>query len=111
MSEPDVALDLPLAETAGGGASGRVDLLKERARALPDHGLVVLYPISPASKPDPKHTNREPLDAVDTVIGLALVFPETKRGGRGAVKYMTADLARLRPEDEDLPDEVTAEAE
>ena len=109
MSEPDVALDIP--GGAPGGRVGRLDLLKERSRLLPDHGLVILYPISRESKPDARRKEREPLAAVDEVVGLALVFPETKRGSQGAVTYMTADLAALRPEEEDLPEEVLAEAE
>jgi hypothetical protein len=107
MSEPDVALDI---DVTGSSSPGRMDLLRERARQLPDHGLVILYPISGRSAPDKAKANREPLDAIDHVIGLGLVFPDSKRGPQGAVKYMTADLSRLAPEEEDLPDEVLKEA-
>ena len=72
---------------------------------------MILYPISRHSEPDARKSEREPLAAVDDIVGLALVFPETKRGAQGAVKYMTADLEALRPEEEDLPEEVLAEAE
>jgi hypothetical protein len=109
MSEPDVALDVPGWQPDAG--AGREDLLKTRSEVLPDHGMVVLYPIAKESRPDEARSNREPLQAVDDVIGLALVFPKTKRGNLGTVKYMTADLARLQPETEDLPQEVLGEAE
>jgi hypothetical protein len=109
MSEPDVVLDV--AEPRPDPAAGRLDLLRERSRRLPDHGLVILYPIHRESRPDQDRGNRDPLDAVDHVIGLALVFPETKRGAQGAVRYMTADLARLAPPEEELPEEVLAEGQ
>lgn len=109
MSEPDVALDLDRRPEAG--AAGRLDMLQERANRLPDHGLVILYPVSARSAPDKSKRNREPLDAIENVVGLALVFPDSKRGTQGAVKYVTADLSGLAPEEEDLPEEVLREAE
>jgi hypothetical protein len=109
MSEPDVALDVPGLQA--GASEGREDMLKMRSDALPDHGLVILYPIGRESRPDERRGNREPLAAVDDVIGLALVFPKTKRGSEGTVKYMTADLARLQPEMDELPPEILEEAE
>jgi hypothetical protein len=108
MSEPDVALDMPDPRPDVG--IGREDLTRLRTAALPDNGLVILYPISRESKPDQRRTEREPLEAVEDMVGLALVFPKTKRGNQGAVTYMTADLARLQPELGELPPEVLEEA-
>jgi len=110
MSTPDVVHDVPGRDSSKGG--GREDLLEERSRAVPGHGLLILYPIHRVSKPDARRGDvREPLDAVDDIMGMALVFPKTKRGTQGAVKYMTADLTVLQPEEEELPQEVLEEAQ
>ena len=51
-------------------------------------------------------TTREPLEAVEHVIGVGLVFPET-RSRAAAVDYVTANVAALSSDVED-PDEADA---
>jgi hypothetical protein len=79
-----------------------------------DPPLLAIYPIDRTSPPDEQNkASRVPLNAVEDVIGLGLVFPGS--GAETAVEYMSADLSRLglkpdeveRPEDED-PDEQDA---
>jgi hypothetical protein len=64
------------------------------ARGPDGPGLLALYPIDRVSPPDAvnRHTRTE-LNAADDVIGAAVVFPGT--GSEEAVKYISADLARL----------------
>ena len=47
---------------------------------------------------------REPLSAVEHVIGVGLVFPESSHG-TAQVDYMTADIRDLGVDDPDTPDE------
>ena len=81
-------------------------------RKADDPPLLAIYPIDRTSPPDPQNRDtRLPLDAVEDVIGVGLVFPGN--GAEAPVEYMSADLARLglradeveQPENED-PDEI-----
>jgi len=84
------------------------ELLAERDKeenGVADKGLILIYPISKDSNPD-QHSRqyREPLNAVEHVIGLAMVFPRaddlTPQG------YLTVDLSGVsREEYEQLPEE------
>ena len=47
---------------------------------------------------------REPLDAVEHVLGVGLVFPES-RSQTAMVDYMTADVASMTGVDVEAPDE------
>lgn len=114
MSRDDRAVDLgdqPYAIPA--------DLTKgdiERLRNTPDQGgrgtgsgLLLLYPISPSSRPATTRSarTRQNLDAADVVLGIGIVFPVSP--GK-ALNYYTADLTKLTdvqvesPDDDDLPD-------
>ena len=72
-----------------------------------NHGSLILYPIARDSEPAPGEKNRRlrsPLNAVEDVIGLGVVFPETDRVSPAS--YMSADLSSLRgEEDEPAPEE------
>ena len=67
----------------------------------PDRGLqtplLLLYPISRDSQPRSTRV-RQPLNAVEHFVGLALVFPRTRRFTPQG--YITADLSRLDAERE-----------
>ncbi|GAA1397939.1 Z1 domain-containing protein [Kitasatospora putterlickiae] len=107
MNPIDAGIDLDL--TAWSGQPITEDMLKQaRLAQSPDTGLLVLYPIdrtSPTTRP-----KRVPLDAVDHVIGVAMVFP-VPRGEDSRVDWYSADLSGVLPDDDldDLPEEdVTA---
>jgi hypothetical protein len=85
-------------------------LMEMRGSGQP--GLVALYPIDRKSPPDQvNEDSRKPLDAVDDVIGVGLVFPGT--GDEEAITYMSADLSRLGMSAEDIeqPEQEDPEAE
>jgi hypothetical protein len=86
-----------------------------RMRNLPSQGgrgdgtgLLLLYPVSRNSEPLRKATKRtrEPLDAVEHVLGVGMVFPVT-RSPTAAVDYVTANVASLTA-DVDGPDDADA---
>jgi len=75
-------------------------LLGVRGSATDRQGLIMLYPIDKNSKPTHGNTNRVPLDAVDHLLGIALVFP--KSSSPTPQNYLSADLSganREEPED------------
>ncbi len=69
-------------------------------------GLLALYPISKDSEPRRGHA-RVPLDAVDHVLGMGLVFPTSE--SEGSVTYETADLSRVEREEPGEDDEIDDE--
>jgi hypothetical protein len=110
MSKQDRVLDL--------------DITAAKARAMPeaalrnardddavhgDRGLLVLYPIDPTSEPADStpvtpggRAPRVRLDAVDTVIGVGLVFPGYA-GAKNSVSatHLAVDLTDVEQEDLD----------
>lgn len=120
MSQSDRVIDLNIdpAELT------RVTTLGElaRIRNLPatggrgdDTGLLLLYPVSKDSRPvRGSAKTREPLEAVEHVLGVGLVFPESQ-SRTATVDYVTANVDALssdveNPDDaDDLPDETEAE--
>lgn len=114
MSRPDRAVDLGLAPNQVPTEAN--DLAK--VRNLPAHGgrgdgsgLVLLYPVSKDSVParigsadtTRKSRVREPLQASEHVIGVGLVFPES-RDTTAKVDYVTADIKELGVDEPDAPD-------
>jgi hypothetical protein len=109
MSRSDRVIDL-------GISSGEIEEMSigdlARLRNLPTHGgrgdatgLLLLYPVSRASVPVRASTKtREPLDAVEHVIGVGLVFPES-RSRAATVDYVTADVASMTGVEVDAPDD------
>ncbi|SEL58477.1 Z1 domain-containing protein [Streptacidiphilus jiangxiensis] len=98
MSRRDAAVDL---EGEGAGLDENA-IRAERNRQLPEHGLLVLYPIDALSEPAPSRNRRAPLAAEDHVVGVGLVFPDAVGGDSTVEKYISANLSGVRIEDEDL---------
>ena len=96
MSRPDAGVDLDLGALA---EMNEAALKRVRREQAPDTGLLTLYPIDARSPTNRK--SRAPLDAVDHVIGVGLVFP-MPRGEDSEVEYYSADLSRVQDEGEDL---------
>lgn len=97
MSRRDAAVDL-----AEGTAKLNEKGITDRRRVeLPDTDLLVLYPIDKVSEPDPTKTARAPLNAEEHVIGVGLVFPEPRDRDSAVEKYISANLSKVRIEEED----------
>jgi hypothetical protein len=103
MSRKDIVADLPPRDEYV--AMDEEHLFQARQGIYPEHGLLVLYPIARDSKPSAKPAKepsreRAPLDAVQDVIGLALVCPspdhDTPQG------YMTVDMSSVQREELDF---------
>lgn len=89
MSRRDAAVDLTLQP----GVALTEALIAERRREQrPDTGLLTLYAIDRVSPTT--RTGRQPLDAVDDVVGIGIVFPRPAPGEDDSV-YMQADLSRV----------------
>jgi hypothetical protein len=75
-------------------------LMMLRSGELPGQGLICIYPIDAASKPQGANKNeiRVALDAVEDLIGIALFFPRAT-GEHSLVDYYSADLSGLILED------------
>jgi hypothetical protein len=103
MSETDVAVDVPqpAAELRGKDRDTLRDL---REKAVPDKGLILLYPISKDSAPRKGSSQRAPLDAVQHIIGLALVFPDVPQSDLTPQSYMTVELPDVGSEMVDIDD-------
>jgi hypothetical protein len=97
MSRRDAGVDLS-------GDVGRLTdkaIMELRQSEFPDTGLLVLYPIDKFSAPSPSKKLRDPLDAEEHVIGVGLVFPKPANGDSTVAKYISANLANVRIEEED----------
>ncbi|GAB2904960.1 Z1 domain-containing protein [Streptomyces heilongjiangensis] len=106
MSRRDAAVDLT-GDTAKLNEKGIMD---RRRVELPDTGLLVLYPIDKVSEPVPTKTARAPLNAEEHVIGVGLVFPEPRDTDSTVEKYISANLSKVRIEEEDYSLLVSEEA-
>lgn len=80
MSKPDIVLDLPIS-TADARKRSEAALKQSRADdpEVGDRGLLVIYAINARSEPETERArlSREPLDAVESVIGVGIMFPGT----------------------------------
>jgi hypothetical protein len=109
MSRNDRVIDLGIPTSELSGDISIADLA--RMRNLPSHGgrgngtgLLLLYPVSRNSRPVRGNAStREDLRADDHIIGVGLVFPES-RSRSAHVEYVTADVAAMSVEVE-TPDE------
>ncbi len=103
MSRQDSIIDVPGAQIP----NTEPDLALLRETRAAGHALLILYPISAASIPmrNPKgRAVRKPLDAVDHLIGVGLVFPRTPTGATFSaldVTYVSVPLPGLGQEDLD----------
>ena len=104
MSRKDIVADLTPDVTYE--SMDEEQLFELRQRALPGYGLLVLYPIARDSKPLAKARQRQPLDAVDDVIGLALVCPTPDRDTPQG--YMTVDMSNVPREEVDFDEDAEA---
>lgn len=120
MSQPDRAVDLTddVYNRLSSRQHGFTQKELAALRNTPHHGghgdgtgLLVLYPISAHSQPrdnkPPEKSNRVPLNAENTMIGVGVVFPEST-AKQTTVDYLTVDLSDVVvevPDDTDLPDE------
>jgi hypothetical protein len=74
-------------------------------------GLLVLYPVSKDSKPVRGSVKtRTELNAAQHVIGVGIVFPES-RSRAADVEYITADVAAMAGVEVDAPDDTDAPEE
>ncbi|HVC07999.1 MAG TPA: Z1 domain-containing protein [Solirubrobacterales bacterium] len=111
MSRGDRVFDfgLPPADVAAMSATAL-----ERGRDRPPAGvgdgtgLLALYPISKHSEPR-RGRFRSPLEAVDHVLGVGLVFPTSD--SEGSVDYYTADLSDVEREEPGEADEIDEDEE
>jgi len=105
MSQSDRVIDLGIgSEQLDGKAVGQLRNLPRDGGAGDGTGLLLLYPVSRESVPmRASAKTREPLDAVEHVIGVGLVFPES-RSSAAKVGYVTADISEAEidaPDDSD----------
>ncbi len=110
MSRNDRVIDIRLPEGALTSDTKPAELAKYRSSPTQGgygdgSGLLLLYPVSKDSRPvRGTAKTREPLDAVDHVMGVGFVFPES-RSTRANVEYVTADVASMPEVEVDVPDE------
>ncbi len=108
VSRVDRVIDLGLGQADLDGKSiGEI----ARLRNLPAHGglgdgsgLLLIYPVSKDSVPVRGSRTRAPLEAVEHVIGVGLVFPESQ-SSTAKVDYITADVASMTGVEVETPDE------
>lgn len=108
MSKEDLVVDLPGITQTEAKAKKNEAALKARRSEDPEykrHGLLVLYPIDKESAPsEARKKARRALNAVDTVVGLALVFPQAQGDSEGAGAVRTTHIAVELPEDSEIVD-------
>lgn len=107
MSRSDRVVDLPIRpEELNEMSIGDVASLRNlpgRGGQGDGTGLLLLYPVSKDSVPLKSATTRDPLEAVDHVVGVGLVFPESE-SRTAKVDYVTADVESMKVE-VDTPDD------
>ena len=103
MSTVDRIVDCPQLTPEDIRGADDAKLAELRQDLIGDVGLLCIYPISKDSQPlkravpqvrNPRR-QRIPLDAVEHVVGLGLIFPESSRDQLTPQSYVAADLARL----------------
>jgi hypothetical protein len=103
-----VDLDVPPEKLADLDESGRMKLRDERP-FTERRGLLLLYPVARDSKPKEtdQPSKREPLNAADDILGVAVVFPGVPADKDTPLKYKSVDLSTIEREivDELPPEE------
>jgi hypothetical protein len=110
MSRHDRVIDIALPDGLLTAETKPADLARYRSAPArggygDGSGLLLLYPVSKDSRPvRGTAKTREPLDAVEHVVGVGFVFPES-RSARANVEYVTADVAAMPNVEVEVPDE------
>ncbi|MCB0716822.1 MAG: hypothetical protein KDD65_00125, partial [Bacteroidetes bacterium] len=110
MSRHDRVMDIHLPEGLLTAETKPADLARYRSDPArggygDGSGLLLLYPVSKDSRPVRGTVKtREPLDAVEHVVGVGFVFPES-RSARANVEYVTADVAAMPNVEVEVPDD------
>lgn len=102
MSKQDLVLDLSISSVqAKAITEAGLKALRNDDASVKDKGLLVLYAIDRTSAPGEKRAeNRDPLDAVDTVIGLGIVFPGNADNKSKLIpSHVSVDLSLVERED------------
>ncbi|MFP2990014.1 Z1 domain-containing protein [Mycobacterium intracellulare] len=116
MSRHDRVIDIRLPEGALTAETKPAELAKYRSTTArggygDGSGLLLLYPVSKDSRPvRGTAKTREPLDAVNHIVGVGFAFPES-RSTRANVEYVTADVASMPEVEVEVPDEDDEPAE
>jgi hypothetical protein len=100
MSPRDAAVDLE--DLPSGQRLTEAEIRKMRFEALPDSGLLTIYPIDRVSPT--RRKGRAPLDAVLDPIGIGIVFPQPPPG-QDEIVYYQADLSRVQERTDDYLEE------
>lgn len=98
MSRKDVLIDCPGVQVDGNDWSA---LKAARARTLGPVPLLLLYPIEKVSAPERESSAREPLDAVDHLLGFGIVFPGSEEN---AGRFISVELDPLSADEIDEED-------
>ena len=114
MSNADMAADLEVPREIA--ARSKPSELQELRPKPNGPGLLLLYPIDKDSRPahepgegTPAARLRRPLEAVEHILGVGLIFPKTAR--ETPQRYMTVDLSRVEREELEVePEEDDDEA-
>jgi hypothetical protein len=103
VSPPDRTVDLNIDEERQAEKEDDSDAV----RLAGSPGLLLIYPIAKNSAVTRKETKkrelREALDAVEHIIGVSIVFPDSKNPA--PQRYKTVDLSRLVREEPEWPEE------
>lgn len=95
MSKDHRAVDFMESAVARGLKETELAKARDADPVVRSKGLILLYPIDPHSEPEPANkSSRKSLDAVDDVIGMALVFPPGHPDESSQVRqtYVAVDL-------------------
>lgn len=113
MSKQDLVLDLSISSVEAKAMSeAGLKALRNDDDGVKDKGLLVLYAIDRTSEPGEKRAeNREALGAVDTVIGLGIVFPGSADKSKLIPSHVSVDLSLVEREDAEEIDAVLNDAE
>lgn len=115
MSKQDRVIDLPITSAeAKGLAEEKLMRLRNDDPIHHNRGLLVIYPIDRTSNPISSADDRVrvPLNAVETVIGIGLVFPgEAESGTRVAATHVAVDLTDVAEPDLEAIEDDTEEAD
>lgn len=107
MSKGDIRLDCPAGMDASGGWE---DLKDRRLASIGQVPLLLLYGIDRNSEPKRPSKVREPLDAVQDVLGFGIVFPGSITEGANFVSVPLQTISADEIEEIDAEEQAQAEA-